>query len=211
VTKLVVFDMDGVLVDIESSWVHVHNHFGVDNNHSLQAYLDGEIDDLEFIRRDVALWMDKDPSLTMDRIRRILSDAPMMKGAAETIRRLKDMGCKTAIVSAGIDILAERIAVELRMDLFFANGFISDCAGRLTGEGILNVGLGEKGEKVDMIADLLGYEKNDVVSVGNSRYDIPMFEVSRIGIAFCPIDEDVREKADRVIEEKDLTRILDVI
>ena len=198
-------------MDIESSWVHVHRHFGVDNNHSLKAYLDGEIDDLEFIRRDVALWLKKDPSLTMDGIRSILSTVPMMNGAAETIRRLKMMECKTAIVSAGIDILAERIAVELRMDLFYANGFMSDCSGKLTGDGILNVGLGEKGARVDQIAELLGYEKKNVVSVGNSRYDIPMFEASRIGIAFCPIDEEVRREADRVVEEKDLTKILDVI
>lgn len=203
--------MDGVLVDIESSWVYIHNHFGVDNNHSLKAYLDGEIDDLEFIRRDVALWLEKDPSLTMDRIRSILSTVPMMNGAPETIQRLKEMGCKTAIVSAGIDILAERIAVELRMDLFYANGFVSDCSGKLTGDGILNVGLGEKGDKVDLIAELLGYEKKDVVSVGNSRYDIPMFQASRTGIAFCPIDDDVREQADTVVEEKDLTKILDII
>lgn len=198
-------------MDIESSWVYVHRHFGVDNNHSLQAYLDGEIDDMEFIRRDVALWLDKDPSLTMDKIRRVLADAPMMNGAAETMRRLKEMGCKTAIVSAGIDVLAERVAVELRMDLFYANGFRADRAGKLTGEGILNVGLGEKGDKVDMIADLLGYEKDNVISVGNSRYDIPMFASSGIGIAFCPIDEDVRREADRVINEKNLIKVLDVI
>ncbi len=209
--KLIVFDMDGVLVDIESSWVYVHRHFGVDNDHSLQAYLRGEIDDLEFIRRDVGLWMDKDATLTLDGIRRILAGAPMMNGAPEAIKRLREIGCKTAIVSAGIDILAERVAVDLRMDLFFANGFVSDCSGRLSGEGILNVGLNDKGDKVEMISELLGYEKGDVVSVGNSRYDVPMFDASGMGIAFCPIDDEVREKADRVVEEKDLTKILDLI
>ena len=209
--KLVVFDMDGVLVDIESSWVYVHRHFGVDNNHSLQAYLKGEIDDLEFIRRDVGLWRDKDPTLTIEGIKGILSEVPMMNGAAETIRRLREMGCRTAIVSAGIDLLAERVAVDLRIDVFYANGFISDCSGRLSGEGILNVGLNDKGDKVKMISELLGYGKDDVVSVGNSFYDVPMFKASGMGIAFCPVDEEVRRNADRVIEEKDLRRILDVI
>ncbi|MDH3364665.1 MAG: HAD-IB family phosphatase [Thermoplasmata archaeon] len=209
--KLVVFDMDGVLVDIESSWVYVHRHFGVDNEHSLQAYLRGEIDDLEFIRRDVALWMERDPTLTMDRLKRILSTAPLMKGARETVEILRMKGAKTAIVSAGIDILAERVAIELEMDMFFANGFVADCLGRLTGEGILNVRLDGKDQKVQMLANMFGFDKSGIVSVGNSRYDIPMFDASGLGIAFCPEDDDILQRADRVVHEKDLRRILDIL
>jgi phosphoserine phosphatase len=209
--KLVVFDMDGVLVDIGSSWVHVHKHFGVDNELSLQAYLKGEIDDMEFIRRDVALWIARDPTLTMERLRQILSTAPLMNGAKETVETLRNNGTKTAIVSAGIDLLAERVAIELKMDMFFANGFVADCTGRLTGEGILNVRLDAKDQKVEMLTDMFGLDKSDVVSVGNSRYDIPMFDASGLGIAFCPEDDDILERADRVVHEKDLRRILDII
>lgn len=209
--KLVVFDMDGVLVDIASSWVHVHRHFGVDNEQSLQAYLRGEIDDMEFIRRDVALWIARDPTLTMDRLKRILSTAPLMNGAKETIEALRANGTKTAIVSAGIDLLAERVAIELKMDMFFANGFVADCAGQLTGEGILNVKLDGKDQKVEMLMEMFGFEKSDVVSVGNSRYDIPMFDASGLGVAFCPEDDDILKRADKVVHEKDLRKILDII
>lgn len=208
-TRLVVFDMDGVIADTESSWVFVHRHFGVNNDHSLKAYLDGEIDDVEFIRRDIDLWRKRDPTLSMESIRSILSDVPIMNGAAETMKELRARGVKTAIVSAGIDLLAQRLAVELRMDMFFANGFVADCTGRLTGEGVLNVSLTGKGEKVDMIADMLGIRKEDVASVGNSRYDVPMFDASGLGIAFCPEDDEVRGRADVVIDEKDLRAILD--
>src|SRR5512137_1631033 len=108
--RLVVFDMDGVLADIESSWVHVHRHFGVSNDHSLYAYLRGEIDDLEFIRRDIQLWRKANPDITANDIGEILADVPLMPGAAETVDGLRAKGHRTAIVSAGIDILAERIA-----------------------------------------------------------------------------------------------------
>ena len=206
--KLVAFDMDGVLVDIKSSWVHVHRHFGVDNEHSLQAYLRGEIDDMEFIRRDVALWMERDPALTIDSVKRILSTAPLMEGAVETIAALAKGGTRTAIVSAGIDLLAERVAVDLGMDMYYANGFVADCTGTLTGEGVLNVRLDQKGEKLREIADLFGFNTDDVVSVGNSRYDVPMFEVSGLGVAFCPEDDETRDSADEVVEERNLARIL---
>jgi len=208
VTRLVVFDMDGVIADTESSWVFVHRHFGVNNDHSLRAYLNGEIDDMEFIRRDIDLWRKMDPTLSVDTLRRILSGVPTMNGAVETMEELRARGVKTAIVSAGIDLLAQRLAVELRMDMFFANGFVSDCGGRLTGDGVLNVSLAGKGEKVELIADLLGVDKEDVASVGNSRYDVPMFEASGLGIAFCPEDEETRRGADIVVEEKDLRAIL---
>ena len=203
--------MDGVLADTESSWTYVHRHFGVNNDHSLRAYLDGEIDDWEFIRRDIDLWRKKDPALSMDSVRRILADVPTMNGAEEAVAVLRRRGIRTAIVSAGIDLLAQRLAVELEIDMFFANGFVADCAGRLTGEGVLNVRLAEKGEKVRMVADLLDIGREEVVSVGNSRFDTPMFDASEIGIAFCPIDDEVREKADVVVEEKDLRAILESV
>ncbi len=203
--------MDGVLADTESSWTYVHKHFGVNNDHSLRAYLDGEIDDQEFIRRDIGLWREKDPTLSMNAIRRILDDVPTMNGAEEAVAELRRRGVRTAIISAGIDLLAQRLAVELKMDMFFANGFVADCAGRLTGQGVLNVRLAEKGDKVRLVAELLDIGKEEIVSVGNSRFDTPMFDASEIGIAFCPIDEEVREKADIVVEEKDLRIILESI
>lgn len=208
VAKLVAFDMDGVLVDIVSSWVHVHRYFGVNNDHSLNAYLRGEIDDREFIRRDVKLWKDKDPTVTIDKIRRVLETAELMPGARETLAELRARGIKSVIVSAGIDLLAERVARELSIDMYFANGFVADCTGKLVGDDILNVGLAGKGEVVTRAAGLFGVDKEDVVSVGNSRYDIPMFDVSACGLAFCPEDEEVRDRADHVIEEKDLREIL---
>lgn len=205
---LVVFDMDGVLADIESSWVHVHRRFGVNNDHSLYAYLRGEITDLEFIRRDIDLWRKKKPDVTASDIMRVLSDVPLMPGAEETIAELRGRGTKTAIVSAGIDLLAERIARQLGMDLQMANGMVIDAEGGLTGEGVLKVRLADKGEGLVIAAKALGIRPDDTASVGNSKYDVSMFRRSALGIAFCPEDEEVREEADAVIEEKNLRGIL---
>jgi len=209
--RLVVFDMDGVLVDAESSWVHVHRHFGVSNDHSLYAYLRGEIDDLEFIRRDIQLWRKEDPNITPRDIEKILADVPIMPGAAETIQALKTREFKTAIVSAGIDLLAERIARELNIDAHLANGLVIDSEGRLTGEGILRVRLMDKGEAVAEAGKSTGVAKKDIVSVGNSQYDVSMFEKSGFGIAFHPSDDKVRKRADAIVEEKDLSKIVRII
>lgn len=207
--KLAAFDMDGVLVDIVSSWVHVHRQFGVNNDHSLHAYLRGEIDDQEFIRRDIALWREADPDITSKKIRKMLDGAPLMAGAAETMAELRHRGFKTVIVSAGIDLLSERVAEELQMDLQFANGLCTDHEDRLSGEGVFRVRLMEKGKTVTEAARTLGVGPNDVVSIGNSRYDVSMFMHSALGIAFCPEDDHVKTMADVVVNEKDLRRVLD--
>lgn len=206
--RLVVFDMDGVLADVQSSWVFVHRHFEVDNEHSLHAYLRGEIDDLEFIRRDIRLWKDREPGITQKRIEDILARVPLMPGAAGTISQLRKTGVKTAIVSAGIDLLARRITRELGMDHQVANGLVTDSSGRLTGEGILRVKLMDKGDAVSDVGALFGVARQDVVSVGNSRYDVSMFDRSGKGIAFRPSDAKVSEMADAVVERDDLTGIL---
>jgi len=208
VARLVVFDMDGVLADIESSWVYVHRHFGVNNDHSLYAYLRGEIDDLEFIRRDIDLWRKKDPEVTEDRIRKILDEVPIMPGAHETMRELKRIGARTAIVSAGIDLLAERIANELGMDLHLANGLARDAAGRLSGEGVLRVRLMDKGDGIAEASKRMGIPLNNTVAVGNSKYDISMFRKAGFGIAFRPSDEAIRRSAHAAVEEKNLSGIL---
>ncbi len=207
--RLVAFDMDGVLADVESSWVFVHQKFGVNNEQSLYAYLRGEIDDLEFIRRDIALWKAKDHNVDEAKIARILDDVPLMPGAKKTIAALRMKGYRTAIVSAGIDLLAKRIAEECGIDEYLANGLKRAPSGLLTGEGILNVKLTDKGKAMERIARSLGIPLEDTASVGNSKYDITMFERSRTSIAFHPSDDLVRSKAKVVIEQGDLTTILD--
>jgi len=209
--RLVVFDMDGVLANTESSWVYVHKHFGVSNDHSLFAYLRGEIDDLEFIRRDIQLWRQKDPEITAIKIDKILDAVPLMPGAKKAISGLRERGYSTAIVSAGIDLLAQRIARELEIDVQLANGFVLDKDGRLSGEGVLRVRLMDKGDAVVETGNSMGVTKEDITSVGNSQYDVSMFERSGFGIAFHPSDPKVREKADAVVEGNDLSDIVEVI
>jgi len=203
--------MDGVLADVESSWVYVHKTFGVNNDHSLRAYLRGEISDLEFIRRDIKLWKDKEPEVNANKIRNILSEIPLMPGASETLRSLRQDGYRTAIVSAGIDILADMITEMNSIDIHLANGMVTDRLGRLTGEGVLRVRLADKGDAVDQVGRRLGASKQETTSVGNSRYDISMFDRSQMGIAFCPADKVVREKAGAVVDRKDLREILKFI
>ncbi|RLF29383.1 MAG: hypothetical protein DRN05_01905 [Thermoplasmata archaeon] len=206
--KLVIFDMDGVLVDTISSWRYIHNYFGTNNQRSVDLYLRGEIDDLEFIRRDISLWKQNNEYTTRDKIADILYRLPVMYGSKKCIATLRNHNIKTAIVSAGLDILAEKISRTLGIDYFLANGLKTDKDGRITGEGILRVRLMHKDEAVKKIMEKYDIPPEYCAAVGNSCFDIPMFETCGLGIAFNPEDECVKKAADVVVKEKNLAQIL---
>jgi len=208
--ELVIFDMDGVLTDTISSWKYIHDYFGSSNERSVDEYLKGKIDDMEFIKRDVSLWQKDDNPVTRDKLADILSDVPLMKGSEKCIVFLKNHDVKTAIVSAGLDILANRVADELGIDYVFANGIKTDNKGRIAGEGLLNVRLMYKEETVRRLVKQSEISPRRIAAVGNSCFDIPMFETCGLGIAFNPEDDCVREVADVVVEGKDLSRIIPV-
>ena len=104
--KLVLFDMDGVLVDSISSWRHVHTHFLTNNDHAVDAYVRGKITDEEFIRHDVGQWKRNNEFILKKELQTIFSSVELMKGAKQCIQQLKTFDVKSGIVSAGIDVLA---------------------------------------------------------------------------------------------------------
>lgn len=206
--QMVAFDLDGVIVEGRSSWEWIHRHFGVDNNDALEAFIRHEIDDMEFMRRDIALWKEIKPDITLDDITDILLKAPVIKGAKEAVSALKQEGVKTCIISGGIDLLADRIGERCGVERVMANGLVADESGRLQGEGILNVWLRDKGTALRALLDDFGVEPDKCAAIGNSWVDITMFEIAGLGLAFNPIDEQVVRAADVVVETDDLRDVL---
>jgi len=206
--ELVVFDMDGVLTDIISSWKYIHDYFKTSNKRSVDEYLKGKIDDMEFIKRDSSLWVENNKPITKRKLIEILSNVPLMDGSKECIDFLKKNKIKTAIISAGLDILAYKVAKDLGIDYVYSNGIKTDKKGYLTGIGILNVRLMYKDETVIKISKKLKIPFQRIATVGNSCFDIPMFELSGYSIAFNPEDDCIKESANAVVYGKDLTKII---
>jgi phosphoserine phosphatase len=209
--ELAVFDMDGVLVDAESSWVLVHEHFGTDNDDSLRAFMRGEIDDLEFIRRDVARWTASGGPVAWDEVRGVLEEAPLVPGAVETLLELRRAGVRTAIVSGGLLHLARRVAAAGAVEWVFANDVEVDGAGLLTGEGVANVPLKHKSSIVRRLQAEAGATRATTGVVGNSAIDVPMFGLADVAIAFNPLDDRTVRGATHVVRADDLRAILPIL
>ncbi|MEM2093859.1 MAG: KEOPS complex subunit Pcc1 [Candidatus Bathyarchaeia archaeon] len=202
--RFVVFDLDGVLVDIDSSWEFVHRRFGVNNEENFTKYLKGEIDFKEFMRSDIRLW----GKASLETIKSILDSAPIMPGAYEAVRAVKEVGMEPLIVSSGISILADRVASELGINLVYANRLISDMEGRLSGEGEEVVPLNAKDRVLEEVTKRFNATPRNCITVGDSQHDIPFFKVSGLSIAFNAKDEQTKQAADVVVDEKDLRKII---
>lgn len=79
--EIVVFDMDGVLVDTDSSWQFVHRKLNTDNSNNLKQFLNHKISYPEFMKKDIELW----GHVSINTIRNILNEVPLMKGAKSTV------------------------------------------------------------------------------------------------------------------------------
>ena len=208
---LVCFDMDGTLTKLRSSWCWVHSCFEVDNEPAYQAFCNGEIDEPEFMRRDIALWTNKNPDVTIRDIAVLFRDMPLIDGIQETIACLKANGIRTVIISGGIDLAAKMLANEFGFDDYIADEVLSYEDGRLTGEGKMNVDLRDKGINVRQYIEKYGTTMERTVSVGNSFTDIPMFKNSGMSIAFKPTDPYTQEAATHTIFSENIADILDFI
>lgn len=208
---LVCFDMDGTLTNLRSSWCWIHQCMDVDNEASYRAFVNGEIDEPEFMRRDIALWLDKRPDLTIGEIAVMFRDMPLVGGIQETVACLAANGIRSVIISGGIDRAAAMLTREFGFDDYIADEVCSNPDGTLTGEGKMNVDLADKGVNVRHYIETYGTTKERTVSIGNSFTDIPMFENSGLSIAFNPTDVMTQEAADHTVFSENIADVLDYI
>lgn len=201
--------MDGVFTLCRSSWAWVHRHYGVNNEESVREYLEGRIDDYEFMRRDIALWRRVlGREVTLEDVEEPIRNIELTPGAAELVKGLKKRGYRVGIISGGLDLLAERLLREgIELDFYLANG-VEVKEGVLTGEGVLRVPLKEKDRVLLSLLETYYPCTETLVVVGDTVVDIPMLRMADLAIAFRPEIEEVAKAAHIRVEGEDLREIL---
>ena len=207
--RLVVFDMDGTIIEPRSSWAMIHEHFGTDNTEMLQLYIDHKISDKEFVKADIQLWNSKsDKPVDEKYINSILDKAKPRKGAEELITNLHKANVKTIILSGGIQFLANKWARKWNMDGALANELIDDKDGNLT--AIIKSSGHNKGPVMEKMIEKYNLKKNEIAAIGDTMVDIPTFERAGLSVAVNTEDERVITKADYHLKG-DLTELTKLI
>lgn len=180
--RLIALDFDGVLVRQPSAWGTLHTVFGTEHGarRNFADFAAGQIDYLEFMRRDISLWGRR----CYEEVRQVLLRYDLDPEAESVVAEWQREGRQVAIISSGIDILVGEVARRLGIECFVANGLETDAHGNLTGNGILRVDLRRKDVALRRVADSLGCPLEHIVSVGDSPFDLPLLRASGLGIGY---------------------------
>ncbi len=203
--QAVVFDCDGVLVDMGSSWQKIHEYFGTNNLEALEKFLNNEITDDEFMEMDVKMWLEIQEKIHIDEIMRCFSGIKLMKGAREVVEELKKMGIYVAIVSSGVARFIGTIAHMLKVDDWAANDFSWDKEGFLLGAAPSMVDSHNKGIMVEKLSKINNFKPEQIWSVGDSSTDLSMQIPGSNFIGFNP----ARQKALDAFENMNVPLVLE--
>jgi len=205
--KLIAFDLDNVLLDGEAI-DEIGKLVGVENEISAltEQAMEGDLDFETSLKKRVSLLK----GASLDDVKKVVDNIPLMEGAEETIKELKRRGYKIATITGNVEIVALRLKNELNLDYAFCN-ILHEKDGILTGEvsGPLLV----EGSKADILQELLDTEKltaEECAAVGDGANDISMLKKAGLGVAFNakPV---VKEIADVIIDgKKDLRELLTI-
>ncbi len=115
---------------------------------------------------------------------KVYDDLVLSPGARTTVRVLKRLGYRFALVSGGFSQLTDRLAAELGIDFSVANELeIVDgkLTGRVVGEIVDRAG---KAAALRRFADEAGVPVSATIAIGDGANDLDMLNASGLGIAF---------------------------
>lgn len=202
--KMIVFDMDSTLTEIEVI-DELAKEAGVGDQvvSITERAMNGELSFKEALRERVGLLK----GLPLEALETVYQRMPFTPGAEKLITVLKHLGYRTAVFSGGFDYFSSRVEKSLGLDYTRANQ-LEIVGGKLTGRVVGEIVDGLK--KVALMEEVANKEKialSQVIAVGDGANDLPMINRAGLGIAFCA-KPSVRAAARYNITHRDLSLIL---
>ena len=139
--------------------------------------------------------------------REVADSLPIMTGARQTCKILKDAGWKIMAVSGGFTIMTDRLKDELNLDHIYTNELIFK-DGKLDGVKI-NVD-SDKAKSARIKIEEWNIPKDEIVVIVDGANDIKLFDICNLGIAYRAQDL-VKDLATISLEEKNLAKIIPII
>ena len=201
---LVIFDVEGVLFDAEylpilAEKLNKEKEIWEITKKGIQ----GEINWEDGLKTRVDLLR----GIDLKTCKEVADSLPIMTGAKEACRALKEAGWKLMAVSGGFTIITDRLKEELGLDYVFSNElkFIN---GKL--DGVKIIVDSDKAKSAIIKIQEWSVKKEDIVVVVDGANDIKLFDICGLGIAYRAQDI-VKDLATITLDQKNLAGIIDII
>ena len=179
--RLIVMDVDSTLIQGEViEMLAAHAGCEPEVARITERAMRGELDFAESLTARVALLAGLDASA----LDQVYDDLVLSPGARTTVRVLKRLGYRFAIVSGGFSQLTDRLAEELGIDFARANE-LEIVDGRLTGRVVGPVI--DRAAKASALRDFAaqsGLPLSATIAIGDGANDLDMLNAAGLGIAF---------------------------
>ena len=201
---LAIFDVEGVLYDAEylpllAEKVNKENKIWEITKKGIA----GKIDWVDGLKERVHLLN----GIDYDTCIQVANSLPIMIGAKEACRALKDAGWKIMAISGGFTIITDRLKKELCLDFVYSNELVFKDS--KLDNVIVNVDA-DKAKSAMIKINEWGEKKENIMAVVDGANDVKLFDIAGFGIAFRAQDL-VKDLATVTLDEKDLSKIIGLI
>ena len=201
---LAIFDVEGVLYDAEYLPILAEK---VNKDKEIweitKKGLEGKIDWVDGLKKRVQLLN----GIDYDTCIQIANSLPIMTGAKEACRALKDAGWKLMAVSGGFTIITDRLKKELGLDFVYSNELV------FKDDKLDDVIVSVDADKAKLAMIKIrewDEKKENIIAVVDGANDVKLFDITGFGIAFRAQDL-VKDLATVTLDEKDLSKIVGLI
>ncbi len=198
--KLIIFDIDGVLLRNKSSFKEILGLLGKETESE-------EIDKEYQKRKSSGPWGLEElvklyQGFSKEELKKVALDYcenNIREESKQAIAQLKEKGYLVGVISSNPQFAGDALAEILSLD--FAEGTEFEFENNVaTGLIKRKIDRNIKPEILKEKINELGVQKQDVIVVGNSVTTVPMSEIAEMFIAFLPKDDIAEEKAVKTVE-----------
>ena len=201
---LIIFDVEGVLFDAEylpmlAEKVNKEKDIWEITKKGIQGTINWE----EGLKKRIDLLKGLSHKTCLE----VADSLPIMTGAKEACRALKEAGWKILAISGGFTIMTDRLKKELNLDHVYSNELIFK-DDKL--EGVEISIDSDKAKSAKIKIEEWNQKQEDIVVVVDGANDIKLFDICGLGIAYRAQDL-VKDLATETLEEKNLAKIIGII
>jgi HAD superfamily phosphoserine phosphatase-like hydrolase len=211
---LICFDVDGTLVRHPSGlviWEVLNLKYGGSkdiNRFRYQMYCEGRLSYERWVELDVSSWIAE--GATKQDVVEVVHEFELFGGVRETVHELKRRGYLLGVISGTINLMLDTLFPDHPFDEVYTNKIFFNGDGRLSGWEATRFDSHGKPEALRGMARRRAVPLSRTAFVGDGENDVPLLGVAGYFAAFRPRSKELTERADIVLGEEELPRLLDI-